>query len=496
MDKKKSAFRQIFKATSIFGGVQVFNIIISLVRGKLIAVLIGTTGMGLNGLLNSGINLIKIISGLGLEQSAIKDISNASGSNDLIRIRTVYSIFRRWIWITGILGVILTLISAPFLSQLSFGDHSHTLSFILISSTFIFGALTGGIYTLLRGLRKISLLAKASIYGSVLGLFVIIPVYYYWGIKGVVPAIILTSFFSYLVSLYFKRKVPIEIIPITWHETFVQGKGMVFLGISLSVSAILSTANNYLLNAIITRLGSLSDLGLYNAGMTIMSSYVGMIFTAMGMDYFPKLSENIDDEKKWQDVVNQQGEIQILILGPILTLMVATAPILIQIILSQEFMSTIHFLLFASLAIPLKSLVWIQGFIIMAKGENRLFLLTEILANIVFLVLNVLFYKYFGITGLGISMFLGFLVSLIIMMIVAKSKFNFMLSRSLILLTISYSILIGVSISGVLLMDYPRAYLSGFLMVIIAGYIAYKELNKRLDIKDLLHSFISKRNKN
>ena len=486
MSEEKSSFRQIFKATSIFGGVQVLNILISLVRGKLLAILIGTAGMGLNGLLMSGINLIKIVSGLGLEQSAIKDISNANGSNDEKRIRTTYTVFKRWIWITGILGVVLTISFSSFLSQLSFGDNSHTFSFILISSTFIFAALTGGIYTLLRGFRMIGFLAKANIVGSFVGLIAVIPIYYKWGIKGVVPAIIVTSLISYFVSIYFKRKVKVKTIQITWRDTWLQGKGMVILGMSLSLSAILSTANNYFLNTFITRVGTLSDLGLYNAGMTIMGSYVGMLFTAMSTDYFPRLSERIDDERKWKELVNQQGELLILILGPILALMIATAPLLIKILLSAEFLETVDFMLYSSVAILLKGLVWVQGFVIMAKGENKIFLMTEIIANIIFLSLNMLFFSYLGITGLGISMFISFLLSLTMMMIVMKWKFDFVLSKTLIVLTMVFMVLLALSVTGVHMFDYPRAYISGSIVLLITSYISIKELNKRMDIKTVL----------
>ncbi len=58
MTKESSSYKQILKATSIFGGVQVFNIIISILRAKFIAVIIGPVGMGIFGLLTSTLSLI------------------------------------------------------------------------------------------------------------------------------------------------------------------------------------------------------------------------------------------------------------------------------------------------------------------------------------------------------------------------------------------------------------------------------------------------------
>ena len=71
MSEEKASYRQIMKATSIFGGVQVINIIISIVRSKFVAVLLGPGGMGIYGLFISTTGLIEKITNLGLSTSAV-----------------------------------------------------------------------------------------------------------------------------------------------------------------------------------------------------------------------------------------------------------------------------------------------------------------------------------------------------------------------------------------------------------------------------------------
>ena len=65
----ETSYRQIMKATSIFGGVQVINIIIQIIRSKVIAVLLGTTGVGVMGLLITTISFIAKLTGFGLNTS-------------------------------------------------------------------------------------------------------------------------------------------------------------------------------------------------------------------------------------------------------------------------------------------------------------------------------------------------------------------------------------------------------------------------------------------
>ena len=45
MTEEQSSYRQIVKATSVFGGVQGFNILISIIRSKVVAVLLGPAGI-------------------------------------------------------------------------------------------------------------------------------------------------------------------------------------------------------------------------------------------------------------------------------------------------------------------------------------------------------------------------------------------------------------------------------------------------------------------
>src|SRR5687768_10498329 len=126
MSEQKSSYRQIMKATSIFGGVQVFQIVIQIIRSKFIAVFLGPIGMGIAGLLTTTTNLITVLTGFGLGTSAVKDISAASATGNELRIATVNKVLQRFVWITGILGTLLTIVFSGWLSQVTFGNRSYT----------------------------------------------------------------------------------------------------------------------------------------------------------------------------------------------------------------------------------------------------------------------------------------------------------------------------------------------------------------------------------
>lgn len=171
MNEHRSTYRQITKATTLFGGVQAFQIIITIVRSKFVAILLGPAGMGIVGLLTSTTGLITGLTNFGLGTSAVKDISEANGTQDEKRISTVINVMRRLVWLTGILGSIITLVLSPVLSQMTFGNKEYTVAFAWLSITLLFNQLSTGQLVLLQGLRRIQELAKANLLGSLIGLF-------------------------------------------------------------------------------------------------------------------------------------------------------------------------------------------------------------------------------------------------------------------------------------------------------------------------------------
>ena len=141
INEERSSYRQIFKATSIFGGVQVINILIGIIRVKFVAILLGTAGVGISGLLNSPLQVIISITGLGISFSAVRDISISYGNGNETAISKTIKTLRKWSWLTGLLGLVVTVSFAPLLSQWSFGNRDYT-GLIWLSVTILLQAIS------------------------------------------------------------------------------------------------------------------------------------------------------------------------------------------------------------------------------------------------------------------------------------------------------------------------------------------------------------------
>jgi len=120
--EKSNSYKQIVKATGIFGGVQFVNIILSIIRSKFVAVLLGTNGVGLMGLFTATTTMIASVSNLGIGFSAVRTISESSALKDETLLSRTIITLKRWVNFTGLAGAFITLALSQKLSEWTFGS--------------------------------------------------------------------------------------------------------------------------------------------------------------------------------------------------------------------------------------------------------------------------------------------------------------------------------------------------------------------------------------
>jgi len=486
MNNNQSSYRQIIKATSIFGGVQMFQIVAQILRSKSIAILLGPTGIGIAGLLNSSITLVTGLTNFGLGSSGVKDIAKAHASGDIVRISTISVVLRRLILITGLFGSLVTIVFSSWISEFTFGNRDFTIPFIWISVSVLFTQVSSGQVVLLQGMRKLEYLAKANLYGSFLGLFITIPVYYKFGTNGIVPSIIASSIITLLFSWNYSRKLQIKPTEVTLRQTILEGKSMLVFGFVISITTLFSTLVSYLVKVVINRSGGLADVGLYTAGFSIVTLYLGMIFNAMGTDYYPRLSEVSNDRIKTNEVINQQAEITILILAPLLIIFFVFIRLGVVILYSKTFLGITNMMLWAALGMFFKACTWPMGFLFLAKGESKIYFLNELTLHIFNLLLSIVGYKLYGLTGLGLAIFGSNFLTLMQVILIIKMKHDFFYSKKFITIFFYQFSIAVITIFLVLIVTSNINYFFGSMLVFFSLWISYKELDKRVGLNNLI----------
>ena len=487
-------FKEGLKATSLFGGVQIFNIIIGIIRSKLVAILLGPEGMGLNGILSSTLQLINGFSGFGLGTSAIKNVSEAHSTGNPDKLSHTLTIFRKLVWLTGLLGFGVCLFFSPLLSFVSFGNYDYVLAFAAVSITVLFMQLTEGRKVLLQGTRHFKYMAKASILGSVIGLVTTIPLYYVLGMNGVVPAIIIASITSLILMWFFSNKVPYSKKEMTLKTALFEGRDMIKMGFFLSLQGLLSLLMVYLIRVFINRYGSLADVGLFVAGFYIVDTYVGMVFSAMSTEYYPRLASHSNGStEEFNETINQQIKISLLLVSPLICAFLVFGNLMVYILYSEKFLPISIMICFAMLGTYFKAPSWCVAYSFLAKGDGVGVFCNEVFASAFSTFLKILFFYLWGLTGIGIAYLLGYFVYYIQVAIMCRYRYKYLFDNSILKFYIPQLIL-GTICFILFIFGNPYVqYPIGILVTCVSAYMSYRLLNQYIDVDTVIMNLVRRK---
>lgn len=124
------------------------------------------------------------------------------------------------------------------LSRFSFGSAEYAVPIVLVSVVLLLTSLQEGQLALLQGLRMIGKMAKAKVAGAVAGFVLTVPMYWWLGVKGIVPAMILTAAAMLGHFMVVCPRHPVEPAKLTPKETFRGGLSIAKLGFFIVVTTL------------------------------------------------------------------------------------------------------------------------------------------------------------------------------------------------------------------------------------------------------------------
>jgi len=475
-----SDYRSIFKSLTLFGGVQVLVILLGILRTKTIAMTVGAIGVGTLSMYTTIITLWYSIANLGISSSSVKKISEyfTSGDNNNL-LKSIFSL-NRLTFITAIIGGIFFAFSARFLSYLSFGNSNSQWEFFALSIVIIFESFNNRNQAVLQSFHKLKDLGLSTFIGNLIGTVISVLLYCLYGVKAIVPSLVILYFANYMCSQIFFRKCCIPRKKYAFCEINGVVADLVKMGIAMTISSILVYGSAYFIRLYIVKSGGLIDVGYYQAGWAIVNGYVGLIFTAMGKDYYPRLSAINTNNQEILDVSNKQIEFGLIILTPILVTFIIFVNLIISLLYTPDFCVISNMMIWSLFGMCFKLLSWSISYIFLAKGLARWFVIYEILGNIVTILFSLLFYYFKGLDGLGIAFLLSNIFYFFLVYFLARKVFLFKLRK------INYRLLIiNVLFASlaIFLTKIEFVFLRNFsvgIFLIVIYIIFFIELNKRL----------------
>ena len=448
--KHNESYSHILKYTSLFGGIQGLGILIGVLRNKVVAVLLGPDGVGLQSLFNATVKLMNDSTNLGVSMSGVREVSAAyedSSDEKQKALRYKICLIRSWSLLVAVIGTFLTILLSPMFNHSAFDWGNHLLHFVCLAPVVGITAIIGGELAVLKGLRRLRELAVASVYTVLASLILSVPLFYIWRERAIVPVMVLASLAQMiLVGSRSFRLFPYRVS--LSKAIFRDGMNMVRLGVAFVFAGILGSGADYIIRTWLGRVGGLDILGLYNAGYMMTMVYAGMVFSAMETDYFPRLSALKTLGQELNDKVNKQIEVSLLLVSPMLVAFVIGMPIFLPLLYSGRFMPVLGMTQVAALAMYLRAMKLPVAYIPLARGDSRTYLLMEGIYDVVMVGVVIGLYHVLGLFGTGLAMLVMAVFDFLMQIVYMRYRYGYMISREV----VSYALIqlpLGITAYGV-----------------------------------------------
>ena len=404
---------RIFKVMGLFSGVQGLLIFCGLLRSKLIALWIGPAGIGLYAVFNAALQALMPITQLNIRQSAVRSIAAARESDRPAIVASV----RWWLLRLGIIGAVVTLL----------------LGFAVLAVAVFCYAVANADETAMQGYMHLRPIFKVQARTAIISIVVGLLIIYFFREDGIVWSIVIYYAIFLFVMLRYcdipRRRFPAA-------DNRRKGREFVRLGFYLTIAGFLGTFVQYAMISYLTKYHGEATAGIYQSGFLIICSYAGLLFNAISLEYFPRLSQIASRPKMASVAVSHEIAIAMYVLVPVVIVFLAADRLILRLLFSSEFMVALPMITVGITMLIFRGISFCLAIVILARGEGRTYIITESLSSVIGLALNISFFHYWGYLGVAVSFIIWYFIYCIITGVVYYRNFGMRLTPGVIRLIV------------------------------------------------------------
>lgn len=405
---------------AVIGSAQAVNIVISILRMKVLAILLGPTGVGLLSIYNSLQGMVGTAAGLGMGSSGVRQIASAKGEErELSRVRRVLLLAHL---VQGVLAMLGVWLLRARISEWLFGDRSYAVEVGLIGLAIVLTLLGTAQTALLQGMRRIGDLGRVTVLSALIGTIAGLAAVWFYGESGLVWFVVIQPLATIVIAIRYTRRLPKPAAARpSLAEIWGVWKPMANLGVAFMLGGLATMGSLLVVRGLITQELGLEAAGQFAAAWGITMTYVGFLLGAMAADYYPRLTEVINDLAAATQLMNDQVQLGLAIGGPVLLLLIGLAPWAVKLLYSAEFAPAAELLQWQTVGNVFKLASWPLAFSIVAAARSKTFFMMELSFNLVFLVMVWFLLPILGLYITAIAFFAGYVLYFATVCILART---------------------------------------------------------------------------
>lgn len=410
--------KDITKIFSLNAIATLVKMLTGFVSVKVVAVLIGPSGVALLGQLNNFSSILLGFSTGGITSGVTKYVAEYVASQSKVNV-----FLRTALWITmgfSLICAIVLIAGAGFFSQLILRDSRYRLVFVIFGCTIVFYALNSLLISILNGYKQFKKYVRINIIGSLVSLLFSVTFAYFLSIYGALLAVVTYQSVVFFVTLTLVTKCE-------WFKknNFVgkfdriAGKKLAHYSVMALVVTIAMPVSQLIVRDYLVSHTSLVQTGIWEGMNRISGMYLMVITSSLSVYYLPRLAEIKVQHEIRKEVFSVYRMIIPLLLSATLCIYYLRE-FIIQALFSEEFRGMSQLFGFQLTGDFLKITAWVLSFQMLAKAMTRLLVTTEIIFSISSILLSMVFIDSFGIIGATMAYALNYLGYLLMMVVIFR----------------------------------------------------------------------------
>ncbi len=451
-----SSYKDIVKSSGLIAIVQLTKMFFGVLRDKFIAITLGAKGFGVMGLFQTYVEMVSTFSSLGLDQSGVRQI--ARNTEDTVLTAKCIWIFKRALLLMSCVTALLSIILAKYISISLFNSSEYTWGVCIVSVAILFNGISKGQVAVLNGLRELKSLAISQIIGTALGAVVTIILVFWFGMDGIPFYLFTIGITAFVCTWWYVRKLRILNIKPSKIEVKNELIILLKLGLGFSIAGIIASIMTYLSRVYLSHEFDIQVVGIYQASWTISNLYVGIILTAMGVDFMPRLMKVINEDCSVVKLMNEQMELGMLVSSVGVVGVLFFSPLILHLLYAADFAVGTDIIRWQILGVSMRVLAFPFGYAIMAKNKPFTYVFVQSIFYISDYLLLILFSQVFGFSGLGMNYAISYMLYILIVWGISFHLLKFRFSNLLI---------------RIVIISYLFIIISWFISMMLSSWILY-----------------------
>lgn len=408
----------IFKVFSLTAVSTLVRMITGLISVKVVAILIGPSGIALLGQLNNFASIVMILASGGINTGITKYIAEFKDYSFEVK-KLLSSALKITIFCSIVCGILMVVFS-HYLSSKIMLSSEYSYVFVVFGLTIVFYALNNLIASILNGYKEFKLFVLVSIVGSVGGLIFTLLFVYFLGLKGALISAVTFQSVMFFLSLYMIRNLP-------WVQKdyfkykldkISRNKYFKYSLMTLVTAATAPVAQLLLRGHVIANI-SMVEAGWWEAMNRVSNMYLMVITTSFSVYYLPRLSELKDNREIKKEIFKAYKIIvPTLMIG--FTFLFFARFIVINILFSSEFLNMERLFLWQLLGDFFKICSWLLAYLMIAKTMTKKFIFTEIFFTVFYLLSAYILMNFTGVVGITQAYAINYFVYMLIMIVLFR----------------------------------------------------------------------------